>query len=52
MTLEVWLALCLASVALAVVPGPTWAVPVIVANALRYGGPDGHGAAFSCKGWS
>ncbi len=35
MTLEIWLAFCLASVALAVVPGPT--VTVIIANSLRYG---------------
>ena len=47
MTLEVWLALCLASVALAPVPRPT--ATMIVANSLRYGGPDGHGAAFSGK---
>lgn len=35
MTLETWLAFCLASLALAIVPGPT--VTVIVANALRDG---------------
>jgi homoserine/homoserine lactone efflux protein len=35
MTLETWLTFCLASVALAVVPGPT--VTVIIANALRHG---------------
>ena len=35
MTLDVWLAFCLASFALAIVPGPT--VTVIVANSLRYG---------------
>lgn len=35
MTLETWLAFCLASVALAIVPGPT--VTVIVANSLRHG---------------
>jgi homoserine/homoserine lactone efflux protein len=35
MTLDVWLAFCLASVALAIVPGPT--VTVIIANSLRYG---------------
>lgn len=35
MTLDVWLAFCAASVALAIVPGPT--VTVIVANSLRYG---------------
>ena len=35
MTLETWLAFCMASVALAIVPGPT--VTVIVANSLRYG---------------
>ena len=35
MTLDIWLAFCLASVALAVVPGPT--VTVIIANSLRYG---------------
>ena len=35
MTLDVWLAFCMASVALAIVPGPT--VTVIIANSLRYG---------------
>ncbi len=35
MTLEGWLTFCLASLALAVVPGPT--VTVIIANSLRYG---------------
>ncbi len=35
MTLDTWLAFCLASIALAIVPGPT--VTVIVANSLRYG---------------
>ncbi len=35
MTLDVWLAFCVASFALAIVPGPT--VTVIVANSLRYG---------------
>jgi homoserine/homoserine lactone efflux protein len=35
MTLETWLAFCAASVALAIVPGPT--VTVIVANSLRHG---------------
>lgn len=35
MTLENWLTFCLASLALAVVPGPT--VTVIIANSLRYG---------------
>jgi homoserine/homoserine lactone efflux protein len=34
-TLDVWLAFCVASFALAIVPGPT--VTVIVANSLRYG---------------
>jgi homoserine/homoserine lactone efflux protein len=34
-TLDVWVAFCLASVALAIVPGPT--VTVIIANALRHG---------------
>lgn len=35
MTIDSFLAFCLASIALAVVPGPT--VTVIIANALRYG---------------
>jgi homoserine/homoserine lactone efflux protein len=35
MTLDVWLTFCMASVALAIVPGPT--VTVIIANSLRYG---------------
>jgi homoserine/homoserine lactone efflux protein len=35
MTLDVWLAFCMASLALAIVPGPT--VTVIMANSLRYG---------------
>ena len=35
MTVDVWLTFCLASIALAVVPGPT--VTVIIANSLRYG---------------
>lgn len=35
MTLDVWLTFCLASLALAIVPGPT--VTVIIANSLRYG---------------
>jgi homoserine/homoserine lactone efflux protein len=35
MTLDIWVTFCLASVALAVVPGPT--VTVIIANSLRYG---------------
>lgn len=35
MTLDLWVAFCAASVALAIVPGPT--VTVIIANALRHG---------------
>ena len=39
MTLETYLAFCLAAAALAFVPGPT--VTVIIANSLRHGTPAG-----------